>query len=146
MLGIKPSSSSLSLSERKVMDSSFLVNFASKLVILVWAKFNCIFRYSLLAASSVRAGVFLGRLEGGAEAAALGGGGADTLGGQGGGRERVMPGGWRNTGGICMGLGGLDEEEDGGWLGGASVVSDGVDCRGCTGWVRRVRLLKAGSL
>ena len=32
---LMPSSRSLSLSERKVIDSSFLVNFASKLVILV---------------------------------------------------------------------------------------------------------------
>ena len=46
-----PSSRSLSLSERKVMDSSFFFKFESKLVILVCAKFSCIFRNSLLAAS-----------------------------------------------------------------------------------------------
>ena len=83
-----PSSRSLSLSERKVIDSSFFFKHKSKLVILVWAKFNCIFRYSVLAPSGVRAGVFLGRLEGGAVAAALDGGGAAALGGQGGGPGR----------------------------------------------------------
>ena len=48
---LMPSSRSLSLSERKVIDSSFFFKLESRLVILVCAKFNCIFRYSLLAAS-----------------------------------------------------------------------------------------------
>ena len=48
---LMPSSRSLSLSERKVMDSSFFFKFESKLVILVCAKFSCIFRNSLVAAS-----------------------------------------------------------------------------------------------
>ena len=82
-------------------------------------------------------------MEGGAVAAALDGGGAAALRGQEGGRGRDMPGGWRNTVGMCIGHGGLDEEEGGGWFGGAIVAVD--DCGG--GWVRReVRLLKAGSL
>ena len=48
---LMPSSRSLSLSERKVIDSSFFFKLESRLVILVCAKFSCIFRYSLLAAS-----------------------------------------------------------------------------------------------
>ena len=77
-----PSSRSRNLSERKEILSSFFFMLESRLVILVWAKFNCIFRYSFLAASSVTAGAgaFLALLGGGA-ASALGGRGAALCGG-----------------------------------------------------------------
>ena len=68
---LMPSSRSLSLSERKVIDSPFF-KLESKLVILVCAKF-CIFRYSLVAASGVTAGAFIGLLIGGAAGALVGG-------------------------------------------------------------------------
>ena len=77
-----PSSRSRNLSERKEILSSFFFMLESRLVILVWAKFNCICRYSFLAASSVTAGAgaFLALLGGGA-ASALGGRGAALCGG-----------------------------------------------------------------
>ena len=154
---LMPSSRSRSRSERKVIDSSFFFKLESRLVILVWAKFSCIFRYSLLAASGVTAGAFLGLLfGGGAGAVALGGaarapegGAAGPEGGAGGpegggavpGRAAGKEGAWRNTFGMCMGLGGLDEDEEvGAWR-------EGVDRGAWVGWAMRdVRLLKAGSL
>ena len=61
----KPSCCSLTLSGRTARVSSFLLITAFRLVILVWAKFNCIFRYSSWSASE-SAGAFrfnrLGRL------------------------------------------------------------------------------------
>ena len=101
----------------------------------VCARFNCIFVYSLLASCWVRAGVFLGRLEGGAVAAALDGGGAAALGGQGGGPGRDNWVGrrgcrtavcWlsccRMTEGIDIGLGWLGEEVVGVWFEGAKLL------------------------
>ena len=70
-----PSSRSRNLSERRKIVSSFFFMFESKLVILVWARFSCIFRYSFRAPSSVTAGAFLALFGGGAVGAALGGGG-----------------------------------------------------------------------
>ena len=66
------------------------------------------------------------------------GGGTATLGGQV--RDVVTAGVCRNTVGIFMGLGGVDDEEDGAW-------DEGVNHEVFEGWVgRAVRLLKAGSL
>ena len=63
-------------------------------------------------------------MEGGAEGS-LGGGGAAALGGQG--KAAEIAGGWRNTLGMCMGLGGgLSDKKDGAW-------GEGVDRGACEG-------------
>jgi hypothetical protein len=100
-----PSSSSLSLSDRIEIVSSCLLILASWLVIFVWAKLICIFRYSFAAVSWVTAGAvaaFLVFLRGGG--LALG-----------------TAGGWRKTSGIEIGLGGWVVEMLGG------LVEEGGD-------------------